>query len=288
MGLMDFVSSALSFVPGVGPILGAGVKMLGSAFDSKAGSTALDIGAKYIGDKYINDPNTEAANEFSSAASAAAFERSQGAYKTRYQNTMEDMKKAGLNPILASSGGFNVGNSPNATPAQSHMSPGQTFDYGSSALKLAESDKAEADIEKSKSETDLKIQEAKESIERISKIRAEKGLITSQERESVAKMFESEQRFSLMANQIKEIGSKIEQIQAQTDLTQEERKNAQAMRSQILTKTRELSAEAQNLEYSASQLREQSKVYDSPIGWLLSTIRETVKSLLPLSGDLKR
>lgn len=38
-------------------------------------------------------------------------------YKKRYQYTMEDMRKAGLNPILAAGGGM-AGNAPGAVPAR--------------------------------------------------------------------------------------------------------------------------------------------------------------------------
>ena len=37
-----------------------------------------------------------------------AWLREKEAYQNRYRWTMDDMRKAGLNPILAASGGFNV------------------------------------------------------------------------------------------------------------------------------------------------------------------------------------
>ena len=38
-----------------------------------------------------------------------AYRRSSRSYKSRYQDTMADMRHAGLNPILTATGGFNVG-----------------------------------------------------------------------------------------------------------------------------------------------------------------------------------
>lgn len=50
-----------------------------------------------------------------------SYKRSIDAYKNRYQMTVNDMAKAGLNPILASSGGFNVGSGVQSTPARAQM-----------------------------------------------------------------------------------------------------------------------------------------------------------------------
>ena len=80
-----------------------------------------DMASSAFGD-ILGDDNAEKAYGQSKEASALQFEREYGAYKTRYQDTMADMEKAGLNPILAASGGFNVGSGPKASTAQAFQS----------------------------------------------------------------------------------------------------------------------------------------------------------------------
>ena len=81
---------------------------------------AVDLGAGFLGkqseDKYIGDPN-----------SASAYRRQKDFYKSRYQWMMQDMEKAGLNPILAAgSAGFSTSGTPTV-----QMTAKPSADYGS-------------------------------------------------------------------------------------------------------------------------------------------------------------
>ncbi len=78
----------------------------------------VDVGMSWLGNEIIAKPNAERAYKDSKEASALSFERSYGAYKSRYQDTMKDMKAAGLNPILAASSGFKPSSAPQAATAQ--------------------------------------------------------------------------------------------------------------------------------------------------------------------------
>ena len=153
-------------------------------FDDIA-STILDAGLGFLGSSLLADN----ANENSAEQALRAFEQTQQAYGTRYQTTVQDMRAAGLNPILAASGGFNVGNSPIAPMAQTfqgNMSGTQSI--SSTAKNYQDIEQSKKQMEKIDAEKneiiqniENKKQEVKESIERIAKTRAETGKITQEE-----------------------------------------------------------------------------------------------------------
>ena len=79
--------------------------------------------------------------------------RAQYMYKNRYKWTMEDMKRSGLNPILAATGGFNVGSGPQIASAQSFQAPASQS-LSSTALDFAKTEQSGAETEKIAEETD--------------------------------------------------------------------------------------------------------------------------------------
>ena len=70
-------------------------------------SAILDVAGKALPfvNTWLAGENQRAANEFNSAEAIAAYNRSREARRTAYQDTMEDLGKAGLNPMLAISNG---------------------------------------------------------------------------------------------------------------------------------------------------------------------------------------
>lgn len=68
------------------------------------------------------------ANDFTASEAEKAFERQKYLRDTAYQSTVEDMKKAGLNPILAYQQG---GSSTPSTPSASSVSPSRSSAYRS-------------------------------------------------------------------------------------------------------------------------------------------------------------
>ena len=93
-------------------------------------------------------------------------------YKKRYQLTVNDMRQAGLNPILAATGGFSVGNAPQVqthAPDLSYMTRGMS-DIANSAKSFfdaskvdEETEKIKAETEKLKNDADLSLAEAAKS-----------------------------------------------------------------------------------------------------------------------------
>ena len=147
---------------------------------------AGNIGMNWIQNEMFNKEASNDAWDRAQKASAVAFDRSYDAYKRRYQDTVADMKLAGINPIMAASGGFNVGTSPNMTPATARMATAPDYEsFTSGARNFA----AAGTEYKRQAEIVMKTKEARartnESIAKTYVERAKKGLITAQERQAV-------------------------------------------------------------------------------------------------------
>lgn len=141
-GIWDGISNGLSSMMGNAP------------------SSALDFLTKQY--------TTQQANSQSEANTALAWQRSVDAYNSRYQNTMADMRKAGLNPILAASGGFNVGSAPQASTAQAFAAPPTEIPRAtSSALETSSVMKQKAEVEAIQWNIKKTAQDINESVSRI-------------------------------------------------------------------------------------------------------------------------
>lgn len=124
--------------------------------------------------------NASDANAAASAASAQQWQREYGAYKSRYQDTMADMKAAGLNPILAAGSGFNVGSGPSASTPQTFQAPAVNFDAASTALSLSQRKKTDAETDESMTRRTKIYQEGLHVIEQIAKTTGETGKIAKE------------------------------------------------------------------------------------------------------------
>ncbi len=208
---------------------------LGAALGLAAGTTAFNFiaGRKQADDAY----------DQSKEASALAYERSREGYKRRYQDTMEDMKLAGLNPILAaSSGGFNVGTAPQMQPAKAFQAP--PVNFGSSAKDVTSSVK--------------QTEESKLTIQKTAEARAKKGLIKQQEENALKEYFNLQQQFN-------KITAEAKHTLAKRDLAVEEKKRV------ILA--------AQQLKANLVKLKQLAKVYKGPTGHVMTYVQEILKSL---------
>lgn len=139
---------------------------------------ALITGAATIGSSLLGMKSTSDANQAARLNSAESFAREYGAYKTRYQDTVADMREAGLNPILAASGGFNVGSGASSTPAQTFQT--QYPDVSTSAKNVAEAFESRSRVSKNAQEIKNLVKQARltevmsnETAEKIQKLTAE-------------------------------------------------------------------------------------------------------------------
>jgi len=243
MGFFDKIGDALLSIP---------KKVVGGV---------LDVGSSLLGDTLIGDPNSAKAYE----RSKEAYEQQYSQYKRRYQDTMSDMKLAGLNPILAAgSGGFNVGGSPSFTnvgqmPSYQPMlasSAYQSFKGG----QLSEEQSKTEDIKRLKL-----LQDTKESLAKVAKIRAEKGLLSEKERLTVVQISESLARTGKMFHEVKKIG-------VETDRGKMELKK--------------LKKQIQIMHQQFKQLKQTSDWYDGAYGDFLGWLRATLGSFGTILGTV--
>lgn len=94
----------------LGPLIGGAIGSIGSSIANTAKAIAPFAGAglDFLGGLLTNQSNAD------EAARNRRFVAKM--YKNRYQNTVADMRKAGLNPILAANGG-SVGSAPSGSMA---------------------------------------------------------------------------------------------------------------------------------------------------------------------------
>ncbi|QXP08109.1 MAG: DNA pilot protein [Arizlama microvirus] len=240
MGFMDFLgNTAKSLVTGVTGAIG------------DLPGTLISGAINQFSAKQAFDRNKEAASE--------AFDRSYGAYKTRYQDTASDMRAAGINPIMAASGGFNVGGQPSMSSAQAPMSQSPTM--GSSAT----SGKTVAEEEKVK-------YEKTEILSRISKMGEEAALATQQSFESRAREGVANQQEENLKQELTKLKAETLKVAAETFLTTEQTRNTSTQRQLIIQNIREMKA-------IADRLAAVNKVYEGPAGEYLGFIEALMKAL---------
>lgn len=201
--------------------------------------------------------STGMSNSASSANSLEANQRNQINYRHRYQWTAEDMRKAGLNPILAASSGFDVGQAPNAPQAQ--VIPYSSTDAATAYNQYSQAKKAE--------------QESK--------------LISEQTRHEIEKK-------QLTVNQVKTELEKagMFKTQAQNNYRQflkaaEELKNLKANRASIEANTEQINVLTAQARESLEKLKSIGDVYETPYwGQFLAGLGEISKALglLPVAA----
>lgn len=219
------------------------------AIGSALGNIGLDVASDWLKNEFISKPNAK-----------TAYDREMNMYKQRYQWTTADMRAAGLNPILAATGGFSVGNTPTVQAPQ-YPSGGaeSTLNSGAALAKIeGESQNLQQDLKN-------KRQQIEESFARILKDRAQASLVTQEERNAVKQWYILDQEIE---NRIAE----FERISSQTSLNWKQKQEIEAQIRLI----------EQDIEKTKVVLKSLSKVgsvYDGPIGTILGYIKAISEAL---------
>lgn len=253
MGFLGDVAGGLvSSIPLVGPQISSALGLSKTPSFNLTGMLE-GLGSDYIANEVIGKPMATKTNEFNAAEAKKAYERELDTYSKRYQITMADMKKAGLNPILAASGGFNVGSGVSA-PAASGVLPHTSYGGGTaSALSLSKSKESEAG--------------AQEKIQRVKNLKKEIDLI-------LAKAKAAGGQTALYAQQVKESLQRVVIGMQTWKKLKQETKESKARTLQHEAQAQKLVSEINQLNAVLPKLQAQGKVYKGVTGQAIAYLKE--------------
>lgn len=201
-------------------------------------------------------------------------------YQNRYQWMVDDMIKAGLNPILAASGGFSAGSSPSvglpmsaqAAPFNSTMFSSTARDYAAAERDKQELDRIKADTQKKLKEIELVRNQAKESLERAAQSRAQQKLLSAQEKQALANINKIDKEIQQMSGRIVLMRMQTLEAKATGELQSERKSEVRANVGKINKEMSMLDLKVNKLVYELKQLQKVSNVYGGPIGqWIAYT-----------------
>lgn len=247
MGFLgDIAGGLVSSIPLVGPQISSAMGLSTTpSMNFDLGSIAGNLAGDWLGNKYINQPAANSAWAQSKEGATTQFERAKDMYKNRYQWTMKDMKKAGLNPMLAAKGGPMVGSPPTVSSAKGFMAHPS---LGKTATAVRD------------------IKDSAKSVQAAFKMRAEMGLITTQERKVAAEL-------DKVSAEVMKAQAEISRIRAATDLTETQRQKEK----ELIRQTR---YNADKLKYSLEKLRHIDRMYHVPyVGPTVAAIKEILGSI---------
>lgn len=192
----------------------------------------------------------EDAQAFNSAEAQKNRDYQQNMYMNRYLYTMQDMYRAGLNPILAATqGGLSGGSIPQGSSATSGMNNVSMPDFASSAKNLTESEFAEEQAETEESKRSLNFSKATEAIANEYQARAQAGLATAQEKQAI---------------------KGIEKIEAEVEKLKQEAKTSAGLEEVYNMEKEKIDLMRQQLKNDMAKIEKMSKVYSNWGGQLIA------------------
>lgn len=292
-----------------------------------AGTTALfGLGSNLISNKLISQPNSgmsfqqqkvlqarqdnmnsqaattawnrsllagQIQNDRNKKAALTAYNREIEAYKNRYQMTMDDMKNAGLNPILMASKGFNTGSgvqgygytstTPQVPMSSVGLGTGTKPDYprgSSSALDVAKTFTQKAVAKKTGAEVGLVMQKILESIQEVRTKRTQQGLMEQQEREAAARTYNLGLESSEISARINKTLEEVTVLQTKGSLNRQEMKKLEVDRARIKKEIDLLAEKIKQTGLYVTRLKKLAPVWNDLGDTYMQGIHEIFKAIL--------
>ncbi len=195
---------------------------------------------------------------------------------------MEDMARAGLNPILAMAGGgmntpsgsVNMGRTPTrGAPATAQAFQAQGFQPNMPRDYVSERG---ANIGR-KTQS---LASAQESTANVYVLRAKKGVAKAQERKLIEEGNNLQRIYMKIGAEISEITERIGLIKDKQDYTQEDTERVQQDTELLRIKTQEIEKQVERMVVLLKRLKTLDKMYDRPVGRWIREINETLRGIM--------
>jgi hypothetical protein len=263
MGLFDSIKSLAAPILGtvgsifggpiggtIGTAIGGFASNLGKKVSDAAPGIATDLASSALQNYFFGQPNADNAFNQSLYGSAVSFDRSYNAYKRRYQDTVADLKAAGLNPILAATGGLSVGNAPTMAQPQAFQAHQPPIFGTQSAKNIADTRLSDKKAEQAVAETYL--------------ARAKKGLVKAEEKVAY---------------------KNVSKILSEIRLNAQKAFEAKGKGEQAWQNVKNLIKQKEMLELEIEKLKKISAVYSNPGGQTIAYV-EKLLGMIPGIGLL--
>ncbi len=293
---MGFLSS---LVKGVGDVAGDVLGGIGSAFGvneliSKPNAAeAYGQSQQAAATAYANS-RTAATKSFERTRDMASYDRktSRGQedrawmrQKKVLQNSvkwkMEDMQRAGLNPILAMSSGMNTasGNvNMGRTPTRGAPATAQAFQAQGFQPNMPRDYASERGANIGRKTQSMA--SAQESTANVYVLRVKKGVAKAEERKLIEEGNNLQRIYMKIGADISEITERIGLIKEKQDYTQEDTERVQQDTELLRIKTQEIEKQVERMVVLLKRLKTLDKMYDRPVGRWIREINETLRGIM--------